>query len=200
MNEWMNEWMNKKWLAPLRWSLLESVFWEHKETVFQRQTRLYLMLQLYLVMCKSHPAGTGFEGMKGSWRAAEARHYERPRMAAWDWMGHAKDLRLGTMKKAYGRLLGKPSFIRRSHHIEDVSTMGWPARTAAAVEMDQAELRVLQRTELQKWHQLFGGVHIMCGSEILKHEAVTLKLPWRPDDVRDARAMGYLQGKAANRE
>jgi hypothetical protein len=29
-------------------------------------------------MCKSHPGGTGFEGMKGSLRAAEAQHYERP--------------------------------------------------------------------------------------------------------------------------
>ena len=29
-------------------------------------------------MCKSHPGGTGFEGMKGSCRAAEARHCERP--------------------------------------------------------------------------------------------------------------------------
>jgi hypothetical protein len=28
-------------------------------------------------MCKSHPGGTGFEGMKGSRRAAEARHCER---------------------------------------------------------------------------------------------------------------------------
>ena len=27
-------------------------------------------------MCK-YPGGTGFEGMKGSWRAAEAWHYER---------------------------------------------------------------------------------------------------------------------------
>ena len=25
-------------------------------------------------MCKSHPGGTGFEGRKGSWRAAEAWH------------------------------------------------------------------------------------------------------------------------------
>jgi len=39
---------------------------------------LYLTLQLYLVMCKHHPGGTGFEGMKGSWRAAEAGHCERP--------------------------------------------------------------------------------------------------------------------------
>ena len=35
------------------------------------------MLQLYLVMCKSHPGGTRFEGMKGSYRAAEAWHYNR---------------------------------------------------------------------------------------------------------------------------
>jgi hypothetical protein len=32
-------------------------------------------------MCKSHPGGTGFEGMKGLCRAAEARHCERPRKA-----------------------------------------------------------------------------------------------------------------------
>jgi hypothetical protein len=29
-------------------------------------------------MYKSHPGGTGFEGMKRSRRAAEAQHYERP--------------------------------------------------------------------------------------------------------------------------
>jgi hypothetical protein len=29
-------------------------------------------------MCKSHPGGTGFGGMKGSQRAAEAQHCERP--------------------------------------------------------------------------------------------------------------------------
>ena len=36
------------------------------------------MLRLDLVKCKSHPGGTGFEGMKGSCRAAEAWHCERP--------------------------------------------------------------------------------------------------------------------------
>ena len=35
------------------------------------------MLRLDLVTCKSHPGGTGFEGMKGSWKAAEAQHCER---------------------------------------------------------------------------------------------------------------------------
>ena len=29
-------------------------------------------------MSKSHPGGTGFKGMKGSCRAAEAQHCERP--------------------------------------------------------------------------------------------------------------------------
>ena len=37
-------------------------------------------------------------------------------------------------------------------------------------------------------------------SQTLKQEAVTLKLPWRLNDVKDARAMGYMLRKAANRE
>jgi hypothetical protein len=40
----------------------------------------------------------------------------------------------------------------------------------------------------------------MCGSQTLEHEDVTLKLPWRRQDVKDARAMAYLLRKAANRE
>ena len=39
---------------------------------------MYLVLWLDLVICKNHPGGTGFEGMKRPRRAAEARHYERP--------------------------------------------------------------------------------------------------------------------------
>ena len=46
--------------------------------MFQREPGLYLELQLDLVMCKGNPDGTGFEGMKCSWRAAEAWHCERP--------------------------------------------------------------------------------------------------------------------------
>jgi hypothetical protein len=34
-------------------------------------------------MCKSHPGGTSFEGMKGSCRAAEFWHCERP----WEGIG-----------------------------------------------------------------------------------------------------------------
>ena len=29
-------------------------------------------MQLDLVICKNHPGGNGFEGMKGSWRSDEA--------------------------------------------------------------------------------------------------------------------------------
>jgi hypothetical protein len=35
------------------------------------------MLQIDLVIYKSHPGGTGFEGMKVSWRAAEVCHCEK---------------------------------------------------------------------------------------------------------------------------
>ena len=37
-------------------------------------------------------------------------------------------------------------------------------------------------------------------SQTLKQEAVTLKLPWRLKDVKDARVMEYMLRKAANRE
>ena len=36
------------------------------------------MLLQDLVMCKSHPDGTSFEGMKESCRTAEAQHRKRP--------------------------------------------------------------------------------------------------------------------------
>ena len=40
--------------------------------------KVVLLLQRDLVICKGHPGGTGFEGMKGSCRAAETQHCERP--------------------------------------------------------------------------------------------------------------------------
>jgi hypothetical protein len=36
------------------------------------------MLKLYMVICKSHPDSTCFEGMNGSLRATEDCHCERP--------------------------------------------------------------------------------------------------------------------------
>lgn len=40
--------------------------------------KVVLLLQQDLVICKGHPGGTGFEGMKGSRKAAEVRYCERP--------------------------------------------------------------------------------------------------------------------------
>ena len=40
----------------------------------------------------------------------------------------------------------------------------------------------------------------MCGSQTLKQEAVTLTLPWGPQDFRDVRVIGYLLKNVANRE
>jgi hypothetical protein len=93
-----------------------------------------VVLQQDLVMCKSHPGGTGFEGMKGSRRAAEARHCERPWKAIGEGAasaaidgprlkGHAKELRLGTMKRGYERLLLKPSYSERQQCFRDARTM-----------------------------------------------------------------------------
>jgi hypothetical protein len=92
------------------------------------------MLQLYLAMGKSHPGDTGFEDVKGSWRAAEAGHvrgHGRPlvkvqpqsQLMAQDWRGHAKELRPSTMKRAYERLLVKPSYSERQQCFGDASTM-----------------------------------------------------------------------------
>jgi hypothetical protein len=46
--------------------------------MFQRKPRLYVVLKQDLVICENLPGGTGFESMKGSWKAAEAWHCERP--------------------------------------------------------------------------------------------------------------------------
>jgi hypothetical protein len=37
-------------------------------------------------------------------------------------------------------------------------------------------------------------------SQTLKQEAIALKLPWGLKDIKDARAMGYMLRKHANRE
>ena len=74
-------------------------------------------------------------------------------------------------------------------------------KNITAVEMNQPEPRVLQRSELEKGHQPFEGAwKIMCGSQTLKQETEKLMLLWRPQDIQDARAVGYLLRKTANRE
>lgn len=49
----------------------------HIESVFQRQPRLYLMLAAERGSVKIHSDDTGFEGMKGPWRVADAWHCGR---------------------------------------------------------------------------------------------------------------------------
>ena len=109
-------------------------------------------------------------------------------------MAHAKKLRLDTMKRAYERLLVKPSCRRRRpQHIGDASTIGWLPRIAAAIEWSRPEPRVLQRAGLEKWLKPFWEAQkIMYGSQTLEQVAVKLKLPWIPKNVKDFRAVGYL--------
>jgi len=63
--------------------------------------------------------------------------------------------------------------------------------------VDQPEVKLLQRPELRELKPALK--RIVCGSQTLK-QAVMLKLPWRPNDVKDPRITGYLLRKAANRE
>ena len=46
--------------------------------MLQMWPMLYLVQTICLGICKSHPDGTGFEGMKGSWRTADAWYCESP--------------------------------------------------------------------------------------------------------------------------
>ena len=66
--------------------------------------------------------------------------------------------------------------------------------------VDQPELRVLEGRGGEVMPALRRSPKDQVESQTLKQEAVTLKLPWRLKDVKDARAMGYMLRKAANRE
>ena len=57
------------------------MFSESRKKLFQRQPRLYPLLQLVLAVCKNHQGSTGFEGMRWSTITAEACHSGRPREA-----------------------------------------------------------------------------------------------------------------------
>ena len=107
--------------------------------------------------------------------------------------GPCKKLRLGTMKTAYKRLLVNLSCSGRLQWIRDASSMGWSPRTSCS----QAEPKVLQRAELEKWSKPFGGAQkIVSGSQTLEQEAAKLKLSWILQDVRSVRMVGYLPQKA----
>ena len=63
-------------------------------------------------MCKDHPGGTGFEGMKGSRRAAEAQHCERP----WKVIGEGK----ASVAIDGPGLKGSCKFVEVWHHEESL--------------------------------------------------------------------------------
>ena len=98
----------------------------------------------------SHPGGSGFEGIKGSWRAAEVWHCERPGEAIGGGAasvavedpglkgGMQKKLRFGTMKRAYE---SATQLQQRNPHSGDAGTMGRAPRTVAAIERSQLESR-----------------------------------------------------------
>lgn len=110
----------------------------------------------------------------------------------WIWKGDI-------IKKACEMLLVKPSYSARPQNIGDASTMEWPPIRVAAVEWTQLEPGVLQRVELENLPKPFEiAQNIMCMLKTLEQEAVKLKLPWSPQDVRDTRPIGYQSKRAAN--
>lgn len=100
-----------------------------------------------LVMPKSHPGGTSFENMTKSPRAPEFWRCERPlvkvypqwQLKAQNWRNYGEKLRVGTMKRAYERLLAKeqPRCSKRLQHFGDASPMGRSLWTAPAVTCSQ---------------------------------------------------------------
>lgn len=85
-------------------------------------------------------------------------------------------------------------------HIGDASTMGWSPRTAVAVGWINLSLECYRGQSWRSDSAFRGAQKIMCDPQILKREIVTLRLPWRPQDVQDARTQVYLMRKAAKRK
>jgi hypothetical protein len=101
-------------------------------------------------MCKNHPGGTGFEGMKGSCREAEAWHCERP-----------------------GKAIGEGAASVA------VEGPGLKALCKEVETMKTIYDRLLVKVQLSCSRRLksFGGTQkIMCGSQILEQEPATLVL------------------------
>lgn len=80
-------------------------------------------------MNKSHPGRTGFEGIKGTWREAEAWHSKRPRedgkgtasvkVEGPGLKNHVQKMRPGTIKMAYEKLFLKVKlklFVWSTHY------------------------------------------------------------------------------------
>jgi hypothetical protein len=71
-------------------------------------------------------------------------------LMAQDLRGHAKELGLGTRKRAYERLLVKPTCKQKSPVYWRCQYHGMINKNSSDSEVDQPELRVLQRAELEK--------------------------------------------------
>jgi len=148
------------------WNLLGSVFWEQKEAVFQRKPRLYLMLWLDLIVCKSHPHFTGFKGMKESWRAAEAGHCGR----LWKAIGKGAASAAIDSPGLKGSCKGAEAWHREEDLWEAIGEAYWQQKTAVVWICQYHEMTtnsssssgeqafgaekkrgVLQMAELEKW-------------------------------------------------
>jgi hypothetical protein len=77
---------------------------------------------------------------------------------------------------------------------------GMITKNSSRSGVDQPELRVLEGRGGEVMPALRRSPKDQVESQTLKQEAVSLKLPWRLKDVKDARAMGYMLRKAANRK
>jgi hypothetical protein len=118
-----------------------------------------------------------------------------------DWRGHAKKLRLSTIKGVYETLLVKPGCIEKPQCLRDVNTMGWQPRIATAIEWSQPDPEVLQWAELKTWPKVFWITqNITSESQKLIEEYVILQLPWWLQGIWVVRAVEYLLRETANRE
>jgi len=157
------------------------------------------MLQLLLIRYKSLPSDMILKGLRGHEQHLSLRIVRGHRrllvkvqpqlqLTDQDWRGYAKDLRIGTIKRAYERLLVRPSCSIRTQCIGDASTMGWSPRTAAAMEWINLSLACCRGQSWRCEARPLEGPR-WCGSQTLKQEFVTLKLPWRPQDIWDVKSL-----------
>lgn len=172
------------------------------------------MLQLNLVLCKSSQVVLVLKAWRGhgeKLRLGTARGYGRPlvkvkpqlQLIPQNWKGHAKKgltpWREPVRSYWWSIVAAEdPSVLEMS-----VPWDGHQKSSSSSSRIrgiNQSLERYRGWGELEKWPKSFGGAHKIMGSQTLEQETITMKLPWRLQDVQDARAMGYLLRKAANRE
>ena len=148
--------------------------------------------------------------MKGSWRAVEAWHCERPGKYTGECA--VSVVVKGVMKISWGLALWREPM--RGYWwslvvVEDPSVL-----VLMPVPWDDHQEGQQHCSEVNHSPECYRGQSwsddpspleepkcmTMSASQTLKQEAVKLRLLWQPWDVRCARAMGYLLRKAANRE